>query len=290
MGGAAEFSLSSARVLNNISDAKGLIRLFQITDSHLGESVGEQLVGMDTDQSLDLVIDLVSAKLKQGASYNSLLVATGDLANHGSVKAYQRLQQKLATLDLPRAWLPGNHDDVELMRAHCVESEMPRLISADNWYIYLLDSTVPGKVGGELGVEQIQALLASFSELPDQANILLCMHHQPVAIGCAWLDQQMIADSTTFIEALAGEARLRGIIWGHVHQAYTGTEARLPGVKLMSAPSTCVQFAPNSDEFKLDAKSPGYRCLNLHANGKLDSDVVRVDGSALKVDLESSGY
>jgi len=176
------------------------------------------------------------------------------------------------------------------MRAHCVDGEMPRLICADNWYIYLLDSTVPGKVGGELGVEQIQALLASFSELPAQANILLCMHHQPVAIGCAWLDQQMIADSAPFIESLAGEARLRGIIWGHVHQAYTGAEERLPGVKLMSAPSTCVQFAPNSDEFKLDAKSPGYRCLNLHADGKLDSEVVRVDGSALQVDLESSGY
>jgi Icc protein len=286
----AGFSLSNARRLNESIETSGTIRLIQITDCHLGENVGEQLVGMDTDQSLDLVIDLVSAELAKTPSKNSLLVATGDLANHGSAPAYARLQQKLAKLEMPKAWLPGNHDSVELMQSHCDPAEMPRLICAGNWYIYLLDSTVPGKVGGNLGAEQIQSLMASFAELPSEANILLCLHHQPVSIGCDWLDKQMIADSDAFIEAVASESRLRAIIWGHVHQAFSGRDERLPTVQLMSAPSTCVQFAPNSAEFQLDAKSPGYRRIELHPDGQLQVSVERVDGSALKVDLDSRGY
>ena len=79
----------------------GAIRLLQITDCHLGEQEGEQLVGMDTDKSLDYVVAL----LAQEQADASLLLATGDLSNHGTSAAYQRLEQKLSTLPMPKAWM-----------------------------------------------------------------------------------------------------------------------------------------------------------------------------------------
>jgi Icc protein len=73
------------------------------------------------------------------------------------------------------------------------------------------------------------------------------------------------------LEIVDNSKRVRGIIWGHVHQA---SDRRRHGVRLMSTPSTCTQFLPNSDSFALDSRPPGYRWLNLMANGRIDTDVV----------------
>jgi Icc protein len=45
----------------------------------------------------------------------------------------------------------------------------------------------------------------------------------------------------------------------------------------MSSPSTCTQFRPNSDDFALDVRPPGYRWLDLTANGKIQTKVVWLD-------------
>ena len=55
-------------------------------------------------------------------------------------------------------------------------------------------------------------------------------------------------------------------------------ETKLPGVKLMSSPSTCIQFAPLSKEFKIDALSPGYRWLELFDDGAISTGVQRLQG------------
>ena len=45
----------------------------------------------------------------------------------------------------------------------------------------------------------------------------------------------------------------------------------------MSSPSTCAQFLPNSDDFALDVRSPGYRWLELSDNGAMHTKVVWVE-------------
>ena len=44
----------------------------------------------------------------------------------------------------------------------------------------------------------------------------------------------------------------------------------------MSTPSTCLQFLPNSDSFAVDSRPPGYRWVDLMANGRIDTEVVWV--------------
>jgi Icc protein len=45
-------------------------------------------------------------------------------------------------------------------------------------------------------------------------------------------------------------------------------------LRLLSTPSTCAQFRPGSDSFAIDERPPGYRWLDLRADGRLDTEVV----------------
>ena len=266
--------------------ADQVLRLVQITDCHLGEQSGERLVGMDTDSSLDHVLTLIQEE--QPAAH--LLLATGDLANHGSAEAYLRLKAKLAPLGLPNAWLAGNHDGRDLMVDTVGNCLLPRTVRAGRWLMVMMDSAVPGQVGGELGEQELVYLEQALSAHADADYVIVCLHHQPIPIGCDWLDEQRLADSDKLLAILSRESRMRAVLWGHVHQAFNGQDARLPGVQLLSAPSTCVQFAPNSEGFKLDQVAPGYRWLDLHPNGYIETAVSRLDGIDLAVDYASQGY
>tara|TARA_B100000767_G_scaffold39843_2_gene33438 strand:- start:1457 stop:2308 length:852 start_codon:yes stop_codon:yes gene_type:complete len=271
-----------------LSDASAdeILRLVQITDCHLGQYSGECLVGMDTDSSLDHVLTLI----KKEQPMANLLLATGDLANHGSAEAYLRLKNKLAPLGMANAWLAGNHDGRVLMADTVGNELLPRTVRIGRWLIVMMDSAVPGQVGGELGEQELAYLEQALSAHADAEYVIGCLHHQPIPIGCDWLDEQRLADSDQLLSILSREPRLRAVLWGHVHQAFSGQDARLPGVQLLSAPSTCVQFAPNSEGFKLDQTAPGYRWLNLHPDGRLETAVSRLDGIDLTVDYASQGY
>jgi Icc protein len=59
-----------------------------------------------------------------------------------------------------------------------------------------------------------------------------------------------------------------------VHQSHDSLRRNAHGeLRLMSTPSTCVQFLPKSDDFVLDTLPPGFRTLQLHADGRIDSQV-----------------
>jgi len=63
------------------------LRLLQITDCHLGEYPGEELLGLNTDQSLHDVLTMVA---KEPAD---LIINTGDVSSHGHVGSYSRYQR-----------------------------------------------------------------------------------------------------------------------------------------------------------------------------------------------------
>jgi Icc protein len=261
------------------------VHLLQLTDTHLERELGGKLLGMDTDHSLQAVINQAARERPQV----DVLLGTGDMSNHGSLEAYRRLKTYFAQLCEQQFWLPGNHDDRSLM---AVVDEAGVLLSNDirigAWQLVLLDSQIPGKVGGRLGAGQLALLRAALDEgAAAGLYSLVCLHHQPVPIGSRWLDQQMVADADEFFATLEPYSGVKGILWGHIHQQ---VEREWRGRRLMASPSTCVQFAPGSDNFKADAAAPGYRWLELHSDGRLDSGISRVEDLRFEVDLESGGY
>jgi len=259
-----------------------VVRVAQLTDTHLEEQRGGTLLGMDTDASFAHVLDLVRAGPRP-----DLLLATGDLANHGSEAAYLRLREGFESLDLPWFWLPGNHDSGELMaRSFGARHPLVRSICVGAWQIVMLDSTVEGEVGGHLGAHEL-ALLERLLAAEPRRHALVCLHHQPVAIGCAWLDEQMVADASGLFAVLARHRQARALLWGHVHQDFSLVR---DGLQLLATPSTCIQFAPQSEGFRLDERPPGMRWLELHHDGRLETRVARVTGVEFSYDRDSAGY
>ncbi|MFV8818978.1 3',5'-cyclic-AMP phosphodiesterase [Haliea sp. E17] len=270
----------------SITPAGDSVHLVQLTDTHLCAEPGGTLLGMDTDRSLQLVIDQVLRE----RSHIDLLLATGDLSDRGAQSAYRRLQGYLQRIPATACWLPGNHDNRQEMAAALGDSgELCGAILAGNWQIVMLDSQVPGEVGGCLGETELARLRDALVRAQDNTwHTLVCLHHQPVAIGSEWLDEQMVSDADAFwslVDAFPGV--VRGVLWGHVHQHI---DRRRGAVALMASPSTCVQFAPGSSGFKADDQPPGYRWLELTRDGDIRSGVSRVTGADFNVDLESCGY
>jgi Icc protein len=263
----------------------GKVRLAQITDCHLGKTPGSTLLGMDTDHSLQAVVDLVLRE----QSHIDLVLGTGDLSDHGANPAYRRLRDYFNQVCKHNFWLPGNHDSWEDMWADSgPNTQMSNEIRVSNWQILMLNSQIPGEVGGELGSAQLALLDDGLARAGDEGlHTLVCLHHQPVAIGSEWIDAQMVADADKFFQVLERHNSVRAVLWGHVHQQI---DLQRGDIALLASPSTCVQFTPGLAGFKVDDKSPGYRWMELHEDGSIDTGISRVEGVSFSVELDSGGY
>ncbi len=259
-----------------------MIKLVQITDSHLGVNHGDPLLSMNPDESLVDVLNLINAQ----ESDIDLILATGDIANDASLAAYQRFYTTVSDYLLPpMVWLPGNHDDDEMMEAILPESKH-QVIEFDSWAILLLDSHVPGEVHGNFSQAELSFLSRSLSAHLDK-YILICLHHQPVPIGSQWMDRYIVQNAHSFWELISPYSNVKAVLWGHVHQEFNELHN---GMRLLSSPSTCIQFAPNQTDFMVEDSMPGYRWLELHDDGTLKTGVERVDRKDYGIDFNSRGY
>ena len=248
-----------------------MLRLAQITDCHVFARPGERLRGMDTRRSFSAVLEAALARHAQ----LDLLLATGDLSEDGSAEAYDFLAGEFDAAGIPTYWLPGNHDEPRAMRERfrSVRVRAAKRVIAGGWHILLLDSTLPGEVRGRVGDGELDFLdrsLRRHADLP----ALVCLHHQAVDSGSRWIDEKGLQNGAELRARLAQHANVRAVLWGHVHQE---SWRRENGIEWMSTPSSCVQFEPLSSEFALGDEAPGYRYLELYADGSLSTSVQRVD-------------
>ncbi len=259
------------------------LRLIQLTDCHLGAQPGGRLLAMDTDHSLNAVVERVRREQPQA----DLLLATGDLADSGSENAYRRFLKATAGLARHTRCLPGNHDDARRLYALLDGDERgDRVTLLGDWLIVTLDTSVPHEVGGHLAQSELTLLTDALARHP-QRHALIALHHPVLSVDTAWVDPQRVANADAFWAAVAPFPQLRAVIGGHVHMA---TDVMHNGVRVLTSPSTCIQFAPGSDDFRLDDLAPGYRWLDLYPDGRLDTGVSRADDVAFTVDMAASGY
>ena len=259
------------------------VLVVQLSDSHLFAEADGKLLGMQTRDSLKAVIDLVLAEQPD----IDLVLATGDLSQDGSVESYQAFRAESGRLDAPKRWIPGNHDELREMAVGARGSEfLDPIVDIGNWRITMLDSAVSGSVPGYLEDKQLQLLAQALSEAPERHH-LICLHHHPVPIGAAWMEPIGLRNPDALFAMLERFPQTRALLWGHVHQEFDQQRA---GLRLMASPSTCIQFAPNSEDFGLDSLAPGYRWLRLLEDGHIETGVSRIDPSLFEVDLSGAGY
>lgn len=257
--------------------------LVQLTDSHLFADPGGRLLGMNTAESLKRVIDRVLIE----QPHVDLLLATGDLSQDGSSASYQAFLDAVARVSAPLRAFPGNHDLHDpLARIAGDSSLLDPIVDCGAWRIVLLDTAVPDAVHGHLDDNQLALLERALSEKPERPA-LICLHHHPVPIGSAWMDRIGLDNADALFAVIDRHPQVRALLWGHIHQAFDSSRG---GLRLLGTPSTCVQFAPASRDFKVDDQTPGYRWLSLSADGRLETGVSRVDGIVCDVDYTVRGY
>ncbi len=242
------------------------LRVVQLTDTHLfGDPTG-QLRGVATLPALQAVLAAAAANIAAA----DMVLVTGDIVQEDP-RGYSHLRQALGSLRKPVLCLPGNHDDVPQM--HATLRGGPFQIGGwrdhANWRVVMLDSVVPHRDGGRLADSELQALDQALAGA-GRRHVLVGLHHHPVPMASAWLDEVGLENADDFFAVIDRHPNVRAIVWGHVHQSH---DAQRGAVRLLSTPSTCAQFQPASQTFTVDSRPPGYRILELGADGAIRTEV-----------------
>jgi len=246
-----------------------VMQILQITDPHLYGSADGRLRGVETDSSLNAVLDDAFARVP----YYSAVLVTGDLVQDDSA-GYLRFRSIFGNLKQPVLCIPGNHDEPEAMRRELVGApfQICGTHAADGWQFIMLNSYDPGHVGGRLTADELARLDESLRTSSQHA--MICLHHHPISMGSHWLDTVGLAEPEKFWRVIDSHAHVRAVVWGHVHQAYEGRRGE---VRLFATPSTGAQFLPRSERYQLDSRPPAYRHFDLARNGRIETAVHWID-------------
>jgi 3',5'-cyclic-AMP phosphodiesterase len=240
--------------------------VLQFTDPHLTGSPDMRVRGVATAATLERCV----AHSRRRHPRADAILLTGDLV-HDDPAGYELLRARFGDSGAPVHCLPGNHDDPAdvsgALAGPPFVHDFARRYGA--WMIVVLDSTIAGEHGGHLDDEQLARLDAALTAQPD-AHALICLHHHPVPHGSAWLDELMLDNAEDFFAVLARHENVRALAWGHTHQPFEGNRGR---IRLMGTPSTCMQFAQDSEVFEIDGRPPAYRWMELDPAGDVETGV-----------------
>ena len=135
-----------------------MIHVAQLTDTHLFANPEGALYGINTRDSLQAVVNHAQANLPP----LDMLLVTGDLVHDETEQGYRALHKLIDCAGVPAYYLPGNHDDPEIMQAVLPNSPVEgfTLVEKGNWTLLLLDSSIRGRVEGELLPATLEKLRA----------------------------------------------------------------------------------------------------------------------------------
>ena len=249
-------------------------QILQLSDLHPFADPGERLYGIPTRELLVEVLSHVRAS----GLHPDHVVVTGDHTHDERPETYAAVRELLGPF-LDRLWLlPGNHDDRAGLRSAFADripgeggDRITFSFRAGDWLCLGLDTHLPGSVSGRLGADQVEWIRAQLDEQRPRAAVLF-MHHPPVELGLAWLDRIGLEDADLLQDLLAGDPRIRLVCCGHVHHESSN---RLGGAEIVTVPSTGLQFSPVSDVAEFVTAPPGYRLIELGADG-YSTTVVRL--------------
>ena len=245
------------------------LRVVQISDLHLKAQPGSRLWGVDVDDSLNAVL----AHIRERDPAPDFILVTGDLVGDEPA-AYDRLLQVLESLDLPAYCLPGNHDFPAVMsrKLHGGIVRWKRYFVAGHWQFVLLDSSFPGTPDGHLASGEL-GLLDTVMATDLDRHTLVCLHHNPLPVGTAWLDTMTVSNGAALFAVLDRYPQVRAVAWGHTHGEFA---SRRGNVLLLAAPATSIQFKPDAPQPQVDDLLPGYRWFELYPDGAIKTGVERV--------------
>lgn len=263
---------------------KPVLRIIQISDTHLYANPQRALLGVNTKESFQAVIDL----LQKEKGKIDFILHTGDISQDYSQESYLQLVEMIKDFNVPVYCIPGNHDDPEMMAQVYPRDNVTiqKNIIVKNWQFILLNSHKPGAVEGYLEPSELKFMQECLLAYPDHQSIV-AFHHHPTPMGMKWLDRLWLTNADELWDAVAKHKNVHTILFGHVHQAF---EKKVNNIPCYAPPSTCIQFNNKQDHFGLENIPPGYRLLELYDDGKLQTAIVRTKQYVGVYEEKAKGY
>jgi Icc protein len=260
------------------------LSLLQVTDIHVLPTFENTLLGVQTERYFH---DVLAHAFEKRKNYD-LLLLTGDLAQSPCVASYQRILEKIETLQIPVRCLAGNHDNFDLMQHifNTPQISCQKQTRFDKWQILTLNSQIIGQEKGYLAQTELDFLETCLHENKDLFT-LIALHHNCLPTGSAWLDTMTIENSDAFLNMVTRFPNVKVIANGHIHQEM---DKKTGGISVLGTPSTCFQFALNNADFKMDRMAPGYRIIDLFDDGTIETCVHRIESDMSELELDSEGY
>ena len=260
------------------------IEILHLTDPHIQPEPADTLIGMNTAYYFEAVLKQAAGS---GQHYD-LCLLTGDLVQTPCAEAYLHLRSLLEPYNLRFTCLPGNHDDSvlmeEILKTGAIDCKKQHILG--RWQIICLNSSVAGSNAGFLSETEL-VFLQDCLERNKDLFALIAVHHHCIPCGSEWMDTMIIKNAAELISILNHYPKVKVLINGHIHQQI---EEERGSIQILSTPSTCFQFAPNSHEFKLDNAMPGFRRLRLYEDGRIDTEVFRLPGTLAGLRKDTKGY
>jgi 3',5'-cyclic-AMP phosphodiesterase len=243
--------LSSARGARGIGSRTSML-IAQVTDIHLG---------FQPDDPAELNrqrFDAVLATLLALSPRPDLLLASGDLSEHGTPESYATFKAICDALPFPVLPALGNHDDRDAFRRvlpHVPTSggHVQYVHDAGPLQVIVLDTLERGRHGGGFCDARAVWLAAALAQSSKPTIVML--HHPPIETGSGWMTEDPDAPWVRRLAAtLAGQRQVIRLVAGHLHRAMVTAWA---GHVLAVCPSTAPQVA--IDFRGLDPESPDGR-------------------------------
>ncbi|QWF83124.1 metallophosphoesterase [Amycolatopsis sp. CA-230715] len=160
-----------------------------------------------------------------------VVLATGDLADHGEVAEYDQFA-KLFEGRGPVLHCPGNHDERRAYRQVLLGEEpsagpINRVHRIPGATFLLCDSSIPGRGAGFLDDETISWLDTALGEVPGGEPAFVCFHHPPVTMHNPVVDVLRQTGEERLEAVLAGHS-VAALFCGHTHTAAATTFAGIP--------------------------------------------------------------
>ena len=211
----------------------------QITDLHVVENDRLCQGRVATNAQLQEAV----AHINRLEPRPDVVLATGDLTDHGTVEEYKALREILAPLRPPVYLIPGNHDHRDVFLAAFTDhAYLPRPGAPfahyviDQYQVRLigLDTTMPGQHHGVLCAERLAWLDATLQAAPHRPTLLF-MHHPPFRTGIRWVDAIGLHGGRKMEAIVARHAQVEWVVCGHIHRPI---QVAWGGTMACTAPST----------------------------------------------------
>ena len=228
-----------------------ILKIGQISDIHIGN--GDELV-----QGIDVCANFRKALYSKSMQNLDLLVLSGDLSENSEPGAYEYVASLLKDYKTPYCIIPGNHDDLNVMRKYF---DLESVIHGDRCFyrydlqgrtIFFLDSAC-----GNVSPEQLTWLKTEAAKIKDE--VILFMHHPPCFCGHRFMDLRYHLENMVEVQqVLAGIKNLTHIYVGHYHYQF---EVNMGRQVVHVAPATQFQIDPSLPYFNLKSADPGWQLI-----------------------------